>query len=199
MFVVLVNYTFLLQCRANFVFLFLIWLLYKQHSELFTISCGAFKSVPVLRETLFPLFRMWFSWANELELDSKEKEVMCSQLPKLDHQPGVAIKSVVASSQKCLELSQTILLGFSDLQSALWVIPKSCSLDTQQAPGLTWADRFDKAIAVSGVGSKQTGLLWGRLTTTVRCWTCHWSSSCLSLLMYTVGIVIMFTARMSGR
>jgi len=75
-----------------------------------------------------------FPEANELELDSKEKQVMCSQLPKLEHQPGLAIKSVLVSSPKCLELSQTIPLGFSDLQSARWVISKSCYLDAHRLP-----------------------------------------------------------------
>lgn len=147
MFVVLVNYTLLLQCRANFVFLSLIWLLCKQHPELFTISCGAFKRAPVLRGTLFPLLTVWFSqvWT-AARRQGKASDVFSAS--QVDQQPGSAVRSVVASSQKRLGPSQTIPLGFSDLHSVMWV-------GYPHARSLVWADQCNKAIAAGEVGSEQ--------------------------------------------
>lgn len=60
--------------------------------------------------------------------------MMCSQLPKFDYQPGLALKSVVASSQKYTELSRQSCWDSSDLQSAMWVISKSFYLDIHMLP-----------------------------------------------------------------
>lgn len=140
-----------------------------------------------------------FPEANELELDSKEKQ--SDVFPT-----SQAWTPTWVSHQECGGLFSEVPGAISDNPAGIFW-PAVCYvghiqvmlLGCPQAPSLTWADRFSEAIAVSRVQSEQAGLLWGRLTTAVCCWMCHWSSSSLSLLMYTIGIVIMFTARTSGR
>lgn len=84
----------------------------------------------------------------------------------------------MASSQKCMEWSQTIWLGACSS-------PGYMEEFTSETPNLTWVEEFNKALAISGVVSEQVGLIWGQPTAAVCFGTHPWVPSCLGLLTLT--------------